>query len=97
MNVRNNLFFTFAYNKQYYQDYIQKYQTLVLSFLEHYQLYTFSPRLIKMTQNFCFIGIFFLVTFSEYYCLKVFTRGPVQCFTGYYDIKYGHLWDGEKQ
>ena len=24
-------------------------------------------------------------------------RGPVQCFAGYYDIKYAHLLDGEKQ
>ena len=24
-------------------------------------------------------------------------RGPVQCFAGYSDIKYGHLLNGEKQ
>ena len=24
-------------------------------------------------------------------------RGPVQCFAGYCDVKYGHLLEGEKQ
>ena len=26
-----------------------------------------------------------------------FLTGPVQCFAGYCDVKYGHLLEGEKQ
>ena len=28
---------------------------------------------------------------------KIFYTGPVQCFAGYCDVKYGHLLEGEKQ